>query len=243
MEITKTPKIIGSIVVLVILLGLYIAFDRNLRNRQNQTGKTDQTIATSTDSNQATTSGAIHVNAPEGVGYTIEKVPTTESGDVSKPIPDLNRPITLSSGAIILPEAKVLATEKVKSLQNLLRNNPSDLSAWLDLAMYQKMAGDYAGAVISWHYATKLAPYSYTAFGNLGNLYAYFLKDNAKAEMYYKEAISKGQTQGYLYTQLAEVYRDIFYDKVKALAITNEGLSKITNDPNLLQIKASLETQ
>jgi tetratricopeptide (TPR) repeat protein len=78
------------------------------------------------------------------------------------------------------------------------------------------------------------------ALGNLGNLYAYYIKDNAQAENYYKQAIAKGSTQAYLYVQLGEVYRDVFKDAAKAKATADQGLAKIPNDPSLLQFKATL---
>ena len=107
--------------------------------------------------------------------------------------------------------------------------------------MAQKAGGDYQGAIISWKYASRLAPTDFISLANIGNLYAYFLHDNAQAEIYYKQAIAKGQTQAYLYTQLAEIYRDIFQDLDKAKSIIDQGLSKIPNDPSLLQFKESLK--
>jgi tetratricopeptide (TPR) repeat protein len=144
-------------------------------------------------------------------------------------------------GAKVSTEAIVLATEHIVSLQSRLKKDPSDFPAWLDLGMYQKMAGDYQGTVISWTYAGRLAPTDYISQGNLGNLYAYFLKDNAKAEMYYKKAIANNGVQAYLYVQLAEVYRDLFKDSAKALAIVNQGLVKIPNNGSLLEVKATLQ--
>ena len=68
-----------------------------------------------------------------------------------------------------------------------------------------------------------------------------FLNDKNQAETYYKQAIINGPAQAYLYTQLAEVYRDIFKDLTKAQAVVAQGLLKIPNDPNLLQLQGSLK--
>ena len=239
MQITKTHKIIISIVTVAVLLGVYIAFDRKSKEN-NQTGSIGNQISESTTTT-TTTSSNVGIVAQGTGGYKIEQVSSNESKGLPQPIPDLNRPSTPGGSAIVAPEAKAVATEKIFSLQTSLKKDPSNFYAWLDLAMYQKMAGDYAGAVLSWQYAGKLIPSDFISVANLGNLYAYFLKDNTKAEMYYKQAITKGPTQAYLYTQLAEVYRDVFKDLNKAKAIVDQGLSQIPSDQNLLQMKDSLK--
>ena len=238
MQITQTHKIIISAVVILVLLGIYIIFDRKSKQETpNKVVETGQSATTTSTTTSTTTDSGTGITG----GYTIEQVPLESGKGVPKPIPDLNREPVLSSGAIISPEAKTLAVGKIKLLQATLKSNPADLSAWIDLGIYQKQAGDYEGAILSWKYAGRLAPADYVSRANLGNLYAYFLKDNAQAEVYYKDAISKGPTQVYLYTQLAEVYRDVFNNLDKARAIVAQGLSKIPNDPNLLQLQASLK--
>lgn len=232
MELTKTHKIIISAIVVIVLLGIYIVFDRKSNKEINNTN--DISTASSTDSTGK-------INTQGTGGYTIEQVSVEETKVKPEPVPDLNRVSVSASGAMVSPEAKSVAVEKIKTLQAKLKENPTYVEAWIDLGIYQKMAGDYEGAVISWKYASKLSPTDYVSVGNLGNLYAYFLKDNAQAEVYYKQAISKGSTQGHLYTQLAEVYRDVFKDLDKARAIVKQGLTKIPNDPNLLQLQASLK--
>ena len=206
---TKVHKIISVAIFLAILTGLYF-FDRSRRQQIAIGTPTNQTIATSTNGNTIINSKG---------NYTVEQVPINEGRGVPQPIPDLSRPIRPPGSAVVSPEAVTLATEKIKGLQTSLKKNPADFSAWLDLGMYQKMAGDYQGTVLSWQYASKLAPSDYISLGNLGDLYAYFIKDNAQAESYYKKAIANGPTQEYLYTQLVIVYRDIFKDNTKALAL------------------------
>jgi hypothetical protein len=61
------------------------------------------------------------------------------------------------------------------------------------------------------------------------------------AEMYYKDAISKGPKQTYLYIQLAEVYRDTFNNLDKAKAIIDQGLKVMPGDPALTEFKNSLK--
>lgn len=241
MQITKTHKIIISAVVVVLLVGGYIFFDR--RSKAVEVLKTDDSSATTTtntttDSNGTATGNIYNI---EGSGnYTIEQVYGNEGAGVPQPVPDLNRKVTVSSGVVVAPESSKIAAEKILSLQQSLKVNTADLKAWINLGIYQKMAGDYAGAVLSWKYAGRLSPTDFVSRGNLGNLYGYFLHDSVQAEVYYKEALKLGPTQAYLYIQLAEVYRDVLHDITKAKSIIEQGLSKIPNDKVLLDFQAKL---
>jgi tetratricopeptide (TPR) repeat protein len=233
MEMTKRNKIILSAVVVLILLAIYIMFDR-----QSNTGTIDNEPLATTTTNAI---GSSTVTTTNSGNYTIEQVPLEEGAGVPQPIPDLNRPIVVSSNAMTTAEATASARPVIINLQASLKKNPADFASWINLGISQKEAGDFEGASISWIYASKLAPNDYIALGNLGDLYAYFIKNNTMAESYSMQAIAKGSTQPHLYIQLAEVYVNLFNDKAKAKAIIEEGLLKIPNDPNLLQIKASLE--
>jgi hypothetical protein len=236
MQLTKTHKIIISVVIIAVLFFVYVAFDKKSRDKQRVVETENATQSTTTAANN------IQVSVQGTGNYTITQVPVTGGQNTPEQRPDLNRAVHPTGSANVSTDSLVVATKKILELQALLKKNPADFSAWLDLGIYQKIAGDYAGAVITWTYASKLAPTDYISLGNLGNLYAYFIKDNTKAEMYYKQAISKGSTQAILYVQLAEVYRDIFHDNGKALTIIEQGLKQIPNDANLLRLKASLST-
>ena len=201
MQLTKTHKIVISVIIILVLFDIYITFDN--KSKEGVTDVTDNNqISTTTDSNGLTDSS-------ETKGYKIEPVEFEQPKPLPS-MPDLNRPIVIYSGVTISPEAKSVAEENVKLLQEQLKSNSKNWDNWINLGIYQKMAGDYDGAVLSWKYARALSPTDYVSVANLGNLYAYFLKDNGMAETYYKEAISKGPLQPYLYTQLAEIYRDVF---------------------------------
>jgi len=233
MEMTKTNKIIISAVAVIILLAVYISFDKRSKNESVDEPIITEETATITDS----TNGI----KTTGTGsYTIEQVGFDEPKPLP-PAPDLNRTIVVYPGTIVSPEAKDLSATKILDIQNKLKTDPKNFELWINLGIYQKMAGDYEGAVLSWRYTRALFPNDYISVANLGNIYAYYLKDNGMAETYYKEAISKGPTQAYLYTQLAEIYRDIFKDLDKARAIVDQGLAKVPNDANLLQLQQLLK--
>lgn len=231
---TQKNKIIISAVAIVVLLVAYISIDMK---RKKAPVNTDNTQSTTTENNIGT------LNPNDGFSYTIEEVPVTNSNAGSQKnilVPDLSRPVTFRQGLVFTEEAKTMITNKIVGLQADLRKDKTDLEKWLDLAMYQKTSGDYEGAKISWQYVANVATKDFVALGNLGNLYAYYIRDNAMAEDYYKQALLRDPKQSYLYIQLAEVYRDVFKDMDKARAIIDQGLSKVPNDPGLMDFKSKL---
>ncbi len=232
MEFIQKNKnlVVGGLVILVLIVG-YMMYDKKEISIPTET--TEEKIAT-------TTKGDVISNASGD--YKIEQISFDEPAKKTapKPIPNLDRPVTSPDSTPVSPEALTRATEEILKLQKMLKSDPTNLAAWIDLGMFQRMAGDLAGTVISWQYATKLSPNHFIAYANLGNLYAYALKDNTQAEYYYKKAISLAPNQAYLYIQLAEVYRDIIKDLGRARAIVNDGLSKVPNDPNLIYLRDSL---
>ncbi len=232
MILTKNQKI-TAVIIFIIALGLGVYYiKKSLKNPPNSTGQNTST---------ATASNGVTLKTEGSGNYKIEQVPVNEGRGLPQPIPDLNRPITFSSSVVLSQEAKDLATQKIKDLQAKLKSDASYIPAWIDLGMYQKMIGDYQGTILSWQYTLKLNPDNYVPLGNLGDLYAYYIKDKDKAVSYYNQAISKGPKMSYLYIQLADVYRLIFNDTTKAREVIDQGLSKIPNDPSLLQYKESLK--
>ena len=230
MQLTKTHKILISLITIGILVILVINFT-----------KVGEAPVTSENNNASTTTTKIpgtDISVDNNGGnYTITQVPVEGSKPV--PIPDLNRPITFNSALNLSDEAKKILTDSISNLQNSLKKDPKNIGNWILLGTNYKITGDYAGAVLYWKYASDVSNDS-VSLGNLGNLYAYYLKDNAMSEVYYKKAISRAPTQAYLYIQLSDVYRLIFKDNAKATAILDEGLKQIPNDPSLLDAKKKI---
>jgi hypothetical protein len=235
MQLTNIHKTALSAIVVVILLGGYIYFDKKSKNN-NETIPTVSTQIATTSSPTGLSSGT----TSQGLTYTLTPVSPSPVSTVPKPIPDLNRALAQSPLAVVSEADRISAGVKIKELQSALKGDPKGFANWIELGLYQKLGGDYDGAIISWKYASRLRPTDFVSLGNIGNLYAYNLKNNTQAEVYYKQAIAKGPKEGYLYYQLAEIYRDFFYDTAKAKAIIDQGLSQLPGDPVLLQFKASL---
>lgn len=224
---SKHKNTLIGIAIVVLLVGAYFVFDRS---------KDEITPVVTT----ASTTSNTQVNLGNGVVATIPGGYTVETVDqVLQPLPSLTRKVVF--GVTLDDRIKALIETKVPEYQALLKNDPKKFDYWIDLGTYFKTAGDYTGAKLYWEYASKLAPTDYISLGNLGNMYAYQLKDMVNAEKYYLQAIKNAPTQSYLYIQLAEGYRDVSKDMTKAKAIIEKGLQAKPNDPALVEFKAILK--
>lgn len=218
-------------IVILILAGLYIKFKKNPMVESDNLE--DGASATTTTQVATTTTGKL-------ADITVERVPITET-KVKISVPSLDRPIVFATTTKYTQEVKDFYISKINGLKSQIKANPNTLLPWIDLGSYYKAVGDFAGALEAWTYVSKAAPTDYISRGNIGNLYAYYLKDNGMAEMYYKDAISKGPKQTYLYIQLAEVYRDVFNNLDKARGILDQGLKIMPGDPAFTEFKNSLK--
>ncbi len=90
--------------------------------------------------------------------------------------------------------ADVRAALEAKAARDVaaLNKDPLNFSAWMDLAIARKIAGDYQGAAEIWLYGTKKWPTSPVPFHNLADLYQNFLHDSAKASYYANLAAKLG---------------------------------------------------
>ncbi len=230
MTLTTSHKILIALVVVAV--AGYIIFDKKA---DNSAPKDTGAIATTTSSDL----GEITVDGTGG--YTIKKISETALPAGSKvTMPDLNRAVIFGSSMTFDANTKRIYTEKIQALQAELKKDPSSFANWLELGLYQKAIGDYEGAAITWKYVSVQAPKDYISLGNLGNLYAYYLKDNAMAETYYLQAIKVDPKHSYLYLQLSDVYLNVFKDLSKAKSIIDQGLKILPEDKSLIEMKAAL---
>ena len=117
------------------------------------------------------------------------------------------------------------AMEKISELSSSLRENPENVENWLVLGIYWKIIGDYQGAADVWNYVGKISPNNYVSYNNLGELYAYYLKDNTKAEASYKKAIENGKNMIFIYRNFYDFYRNVLKDEAKAKALLEQGIA------------------
>ena len=215
----KNYKNIISIAVIVILIaaaGVYIYYDLN---------KTLEPIApaVAVDEN-------ISVELEGGGTAKVEMVPVEDAPALV--IPNLDKSLIFPDG--FAEDAKKIVTEKVKNLTANLKSNPDNFSAWLDLAIYRKMIHDYQGAREIWEYLNNTYPTQSISFGNLGDLYHYFLKDFSKAEVNFKQAIVNSPNRIDLYRGLFELYKYSYKQNTSAAEdILLSGLKANPDNPDL----------
>ena len=234
-------KTLFIIFVLIVCGGLGFYFYQKL-SPKTQNGVT---VGQSNSSSSQTAGNTVNIGGVtiqgEGdmKGVKIEPVAITNNKPaVNVPLPDLNKEIKIT--ADMNEDAKRIATAKIQDLSSQLKKDSDNLENWLVLGVYRKMIGDYEGAREDWEYASAIRPQNSTSFNNLGELYAYYLKDNAKAEKNYKKAIVNDPSAIYIYRNFFDFYRYIAKDTAKARAILEQGIA--ANPTTSSDLKNLLET-
>jgi tetratricopeptide (TPR) repeat protein len=176
-----------------------------------------------------------NVLRPKEEGRKEGQPPRQEIREETMPMPDLNRQINIP--AKITGEARNILLQKIRQATTTLADNPKNYDQWLILGIHYKTAEDYLGSKECWEYAHYLFPNDFRPLGNLGDLYTYYLKDYAKAEDYFLQAIEKAPNQIYLYRNLYELYRYGLKDDVKAKEILRKG---IENNPKASDLRELL---
>ena len=209
----KPAQIIGS-VILLLVLGVVAWY---VFNNETRFGK-------EVSSENATTTvniGGVTVELPPGSTATVEEIKDTNELPVA---PSLDRKVTFPAS---FPEdARVAWLAQMADFKEKIKASPTSYDLWLQIGIRFKMIEDFEGARLAWEYATKISPRTPTAFGNLGFLYGYHLKDAAKAEANFKLALANDPQATYLYQQIFEFYRDVLKDNAKARALAEEGKQK-----------------
>ena len=125
----------------------------------------------------------------------------------------------------------------LKVLAAVLTVNPmgnAGVDDWIAVGVTKKFFNDYEGARDAWEYANILYPANALSFANLGNLYAFYLHNNTKAELNFKRAIANDPYQAGYYLNLADFYKNAYIaKKSEAVKVLTEGMSVI-KDVNLV---------
>lgn len=197
MSSKRTAIILVSI--LVISLGLATASYTIGKKAHNAEMTTTVDSATSTDSS----SSPITITSSNGAsGYKVKVI--SSSVQTAPTHPQIDRPLAFAS--TVTNDQKTAFQDAANKLQAMLKNDPTSGALWINLGTVRKMAGDYEGAKEAWEYVAAAAPNNTGALSNLADLYANFLKDNAKAESYYEKVISLAPQSTDAYKDLATIY-------------------------------------
>ncbi|OGG47479.1 hypothetical protein A2761_00325 [Candidatus Kaiserbacteria bacterium RIFCSPHIGHO2_01_FULL_51_33] len=148
--------------------------------------------------------------------------------ELQSPIPDLDRPIVFPAG--FPEEAKALMREKMTTLIAILKGNPAEFGAWIDLGIRRKQVEDFEGARQAWEYAGALQPGNNISFLNLGILYHYYLKDFPMAEQNLRLSLVKDPRYPQVYQELHDLYRYSYKQETGgAIEILKEGIKATGN--------------
>lgn len=206
--------------------GYYIWMDLSASNSIDS----DNTTSESSDGKKINIGGI----AIEGGGdIKVEELPFEKSnrGVVNVPPPDLDKEIKIT--ASLTKEVEQAAISKIIEISAKLKADKTLVNDWILLGVYRKIIGDYFGAAEVWEYAGKISPGAYMPFNNLGDLYAYYLKDSKKAEQNFQTAIKKGQNQIHIYRSFYEFYRYVVKNDTKAKAVLEQGIAANPGESSL----------
>ncbi len=163
----------------------------------------------------------------------IEPVDNQKSPEYVGPTIDLDRSTDFQS-----------ATEKDKKaigeVVTRLKSDPNNISDLLALATLRKVIGDYDGARLAFEQVIKVSPENSLAYRNLGDLYAYHLKDNVKAEQNLLLAIEKNPNQIEYYFKITDLYINFINSPNKARAIVQKGIKANPTSTELLSLEQSI---
>lgn len=153
------------------------------------------------------------------------------------PMPSLTREFAPSVS--INPDLlKAVQGKMAVTIANLEKNS-NDKDSWIALGGERKVLGDYEGARDAWEYAKALEPGDVTAWSNLADLYHFYLKDFAKSEKNWKQAIVLKPDYAQGYRGLYELYTYSMPEKSTEIpAILSQGIAKI---PEATDLKVLLE--
>ncbi len=136
-------------------------------------------------------------------------------------------------------EFKRFTDAKDKILKNIEAgkelNDNDNFYAWLEVALAQKIVGDYERAATIWKWFNHAYPHNSVSPFNLGGLYRTFVKDKEQAEKYYKIALEREKHKFQYYLGLHELYRHGFEDEGKAIDVLEQGLENNPDDKNYIK--------
>lgn len=146
------------------------------------------------------------------------------------------RPIVV--GLNLSESSKNQAVGKIKELNDLIKQNYDYPEAWQDLGAYRRLIGDYEGAIAAWNFVGLIRPKNYVSYNNLGDLYAFYLKDYDKGEQNFLKSISNEPANINAYVQLATLYEDAYQSREKDAE--NILLLGINANPSVAGLKVLL---
>jgi len=219
----NNKTIINIILGVIVAVSGYYVYSTFNSTPSSEEEKSDETTMT-------TIGGNLQIEG--GGDYTVEVLPAT-ANTPNIPVPDLDRPLVFSSTMSL--EAQAIIKANIQTVVNDLKKDSNQANKWLALGTNRKIAGDIDGARLAWEYAAALEPLNSVPFFNMGDLDHYYLKDFARSEENFRQAIANDPSFVQAYRSLYELYA-LSYTEKSHLAddILLEGLKKSPHNIDLL---------
>lgn len=225
----KDLQLVLGIVILLAISAFYFY--------QNPFANNGSPTATTTGQTVDLTGG---INVVTEDGLIIKEV---KEEDIQKEailiMPSLDREIEFPEN--FPEEAHQIMIDKINTVVQDIKNNSNSYDDWISLGLQRKMLEDYEGVELAWEYAKYLEPNRFLAWSNLGDLNAYYLRNNTKAEENYLKAIELDSQQIQTYFKIVEFYTDFLSDKEKAVSVIEKGIEENPNSQQLKDLLISLK--
>lgn len=151
------------------------------------TGARSSAPASTSDTTSASTTEESLDDLIKSGRVKISVATTSGATQPTKPAPSLNYSLKISPD--LSADAVVALKTQLTDMTAALKKDPQSFDAWMRMGVLAKIAGDYQRALEVWSYAAYLQPKSVQPYADMGDLYANYLNDIAKAEANYKIAI------------------------------------------------------
>ena len=193
----KKAIFLRILAVLVLLGGIFYIIYSDYKQMKLSLGDSPVDLATSTPL----------VNLPTATINSVD----AEKDSLAIPPPSLDRPYKLPASVDKILGARVM--KDIESSIISLRSDPDQFGKWLDLALLRKFIEDYDGAEEIWVFMSKEWADNPIAFGNLGDLYTFYLKNYPKAEANLKMVIDIDPSDVSAYRNLYMLYTNQYTEK------------------------------
>lgn len=215
--------LIGGVVIMIALGGLIWYVTASTKSPASGTMGTSTPTEIVIDPNATSTQVG---------GYTIERVPVREAAQNA---PDYRK--SISYGRSISADAKSSIEKKRTEIVAALKADSTDHDQWMRLASLYQMAEDYKKAEAVWAY-TSVTWNDSVSFANLAYLRDVYLKDYARAETNYKQALARNPENVVAWTNLLDMYKYRYKQNTNAPeTLLRQGIQA---RPNLWQLHALL---
>lgn len=168
----------------------------------------------------------IYLDNQTSRGYKITVLPeeASKSPSASVKMPDLD--LAVKNESNLNDAAFKVISQNTAKITKELKDEPNNELNWLNLAVYRKMLGDYAGSVKILDYVTILWPTDYAPFNNLADLYQFYIKNYPLAEKNWLKVVELKPDYIQAYENLHALYKDLYQEKqAQALPILLRGLN------------------